>query len=91
MSPCMPPARGWLAYSDPMTKTELKLEALQLPVEDRLELAEALWESLEQEPVQPELPAWQREVLDERLAADEAAPDAGSPWEEVKQRILAKL
>jgi putative addiction module component (TIGR02574 family) len=74
-----------------MTKTELKSEALQLPVEDRLELAEALWESLEQEPVQPELPAWQRELLDERVAADEAAPEAGSPWEEVKQRILATL
>ncbi|HXO20097.1 MAG TPA: addiction module protein [Thermoanaerobaculia bacterium] len=71
-----------------MDKAELKLEALQLSVEDRLDLAEALWESLDQE---PELPAWQREVLDERLAADDAAPDAGSPWEEVKQRILAKL
>lgn len=80
-----------LAYSDPMTKTELKSEALQLPVEDRLELAEALWESLEQEPLQPELPAWQRELLDERVAADETAPVAGSSWEEVKQRILAKL
>jgi putative addiction module component (TIGR02574 family) len=80
-----------LAYTWRMTKTELRSEALQLPVEDRLELAEALWESLEQEPVQPDLPAWQREVLDERLAADEAEPDAGSPWEEVKQRILAKL
>jgi putative addiction module component (TIGR02574 family) len=85
---CRP--RG-LAYTWRMTKTELKSEALQLPVEDRLELAEALWESLEQEPVQPELPAWQREILDERLAADEAAPEAGSSWEEVKQRILAKL
>jgi putative addiction module component (TIGR02574 family) len=74
-----------------MTKAELKSEALQLPVEDRLELAEALWESLEQEPGQIELPAWQREILDERLAADDAAPDAGSPWEEVKRRILAKL
>ncbi len=75
----------------PMTKTELRSEALQLPVEDRLELAEALWESLELEPLQLELPAWQREILDERLAADEAAPESGSPWEEVKQRILAKL
>jgi putative addiction module component (TIGR02574 family) len=74
-----------------MTKTELKSEALQLPVEDRLELAEALWESLEREPLQPKLPAWQRELLEERLAADETAPGAGSPWEEVKQRILAKL
>ncbi|MDP9122953.1 MAG: addiction module protein [Acidobacteriota bacterium] len=74
-----------------MTKAELQSEALQLSVQDRLELAEVLWESLEQEPVQPELPAWQREILDERLAADDAAPEAGSPWEEVKQRILAQL
>jgi putative addiction module component (TIGR02574 family) len=73
------------------TKAELQSEALQLPVEDRLDLAEALWESLEQEAVQPELPTWQREILDERLAADDAEPEAGAPWQEVKQRILAKL
>jgi putative addiction module component (TIGR02574 family) len=74
-----------------MNKRELQLEALQLPVEDRLDLAEALWESLEQEPLLPEIPAWQREILGERLAADDAAPEAGSPWEAVKQRILARL
>jgi putative addiction module component (TIGR02574 family) len=74
-----------------MNKAELQSQVLQLPVADRLELAEALWESLEREPVQPELPPWQREVLDERLAADDAAPEAGSPWEEVKQRILSSL
>lgn len=74
-----------------MTKKELKSEALQLPVEDRLELAEALWESLEQGLLRPELPACQRDLLDQRLAAFEAAPEAGSPWEEVKQRILDKL
>ncbi|HEV3460105.1 MAG TPA: addiction module protein [Thermoanaerobaculia bacterium] len=78
-------------YNAPMTKTELKSEALQLSVEDRLDLAEALWESLEKEPEQPELPAWQRDVLDERLAADDSAPGAGSSWEEVKQSILARL
>jgi putative addiction module component (TIGR02574 family) len=53
--------------------------------------AAALWESLEREPVQPALPAWQRAILDQRLAADDAPPEAGSPWEEVKQRILGKL
>lgn len=74
-----------------MTKTELHSEALQLPVEDRIELAEALWESLEHEPAQPALPSWQREILDDRLAKDEAAPEAGSPWQEVKQRILSSL
>jgi len=74
-----------------MTKTELHSEALQLPVEDRIELAEALWESLEHEPVQPALPSRQREILDDRLAENEAAPEAGSPWQEVKQRILSSL
>jgi putative addiction module component (TIGR02574 family) len=73
-----------------MTKTELMAEALQLPVKDRLHLVEAIWKSLDQESMRPELPAWQREILDERLAAFDAAPEAGSPWEEVKQRILAR-
>jgi putative addiction module component (TIGR02574 family) len=73
-----------------MTKAQLKSEALQLPVEDRLEIAEAIWESLEAaEP--PSLPDWQQRLLDERIAEDDADPEAGSPWEEVKQRILTSL
>lgn len=74
-----------------MTKTELKSEALKLPVKDRLELAEALWESLESESAQLDLHRWQREMLDERLAADDAESEAGSRWQEVKRRILSKL
>jgi putative addiction module component (TIGR02574 family) len=74
-----------------MTRIELEREALRLSVEERLQLAETIWTSLEQEPAQPPLPAWQREILDERIAADDAEPDAGSPWEEVKRRILATL
>lgn len=64
---------------------------MRLPLEERLELAEAIWQRLEQEPAQPTLPAWQQELLDERISADDAAPDAGSPWEEVKRRILSTL
>lgn len=74
-----------------MTKAQLKREALQLPVEDRLEIAEAIWESLETTADQPPLPDWQQEILDERIAEDDANPDVGSPWEEVKQRILSNL
>jgi len=73
-----------------MTRIELEREALSLPIEERLRVAEAIWESVEQE-AQPPLPAWQRDVLDERIAADDAEPEAGSSWEEVKQRILATL
>ena len=74
-----------------MTKVELQREILRLPVEERLELAETIWESLEQITEQLSLPAWQRQMLDERIEADDADPDAGSSWDEVKQRILASL
>jgi putative addiction module component (TIGR02574 family) len=74
-----------------MTKSQLRREALDLSVEERLELAEALWESVEVTAHQPPLPDWQRQILDERIAADDADPEAGSPWQEVKQRILSSL
>jgi len=64
---------------------------LDLPVEERLELAEALWESVEVTAQQPPLPDWQRQILDERIAADDENPEAGSPRQEVKQRILSSL
>ncbi|HEV2846586.1 MAG TPA: addiction module protein [Thermoanaerobaculia bacterium] len=74
-----------------MTKAQLKRETLQLPVEEQLEIAEAIWEGLENAADQPPIPDWQRQLLDERIAEDDADPEAGSPWEEVKQRILASL
>lgn len=74
-----------------MTKAELHEKALELPVEDRMALAEALWASVERAAEQPSLPAWQREILDQRLAAEKEDPEAGSPWPEVKKRILASL
>ncbi len=74
-----------------MTSIELKREVLRLPVEERLELAEAIWESVEECGAQPPLPEWQRQILDERIEADEAQPDAGSSWGDVKKRILDSL
>jgi putative addiction module component (TIGR02574 family) len=74
-----------------MTKSQLHREALHLSVEDRLELAEALWESVETTIPQPSIPDWQRQILDERIAGDDAEPEAGSSWQEVKQRILSSL
>ncbi len=74
-----------------MTKIDLQREVLSLPVEDQLELAEAIWDCVERAAPQPSLPEWQRSLLDERIAADDAEPDAGSPWNEVRQRILSNL
>lgn len=68
-----------------MTLTEVRKRALELPADERRRLAEALWKSLESEPVP--LPAWQRILLDERLAKLEVNPEAGSTWDEVERRV----
>ena len=72
-----------------MTKTDLQRDVLRLPLEDQLDLAGAIWDRVEHTTHQPPLPDWQRSLLDERIAADDAEPEAGSSWGEVKQRILS--
>ncbi|MDY7092614.1 MAG: addiction module protein [Acidobacteriota bacterium] len=74
-----------------MTKVELQHEALKLPVEERLELAESLWESIERDAEALPLHDWQKELLDERLAQAKEDPDGWLSWEEVKQRVTASI
>jgi putative addiction module component (TIGR02574 family) len=61
--------------------------ARKLSVTERIELAEAIWDTVAEEadaiPLSDEL----RTELDRRLADMEADPDAGSPWEEVRARL----
>ena len=64
-------------------------ESLELPVEERLKLVEALWESVAECPEALELTTAQKQELDRRLAAYERDPDAGVLWAELKQRLLA--
>ena len=64
-------------------------ELLQLPVEERLKLVEALWDSIAEFPEALELTAAQKQELDRRLAAYEQDPEAGVPWSELKARLLA--
>jgi putative addiction module component (TIGR02574 family) len=63
-------------------------EILELPIAERIRLVELIWESVaavpEAVPVSDELKA----ELDRRLADFEANPEAGSPWEEVRERIV---
>lgn len=81
------PGRAALAYTHGMTRDDIQRTALELPPEDRRELVDALWESLESDP-EP-LPEWQRRLLDERLAALQANPEEGSTWDEVEKRVWA--
>ncbi len=67
------------------------IEIDNLNVEERLELIQSLWESLVVDPSNIPVTDAQKQLLDERLDAIEAGDDAGSPWEEVKARILKRL
>ncbi|HEV7505692.1 MAG TPA: addiction module protein [Thermoanaerobaculia bacterium] len=63
-------------------------EILELPVAERIRLVELIWDSVaavpETVPVSDELKA----EMDRRLSDFEANPEAGSPWEEVRERIV---
>jgi putative addiction module component (TIGR02574 family) len=63
----------------------------KLSVEDRLTLAEQLWDSIaEQLNGLPLSPAQQQEV-DRRLAAHRTNPQAAIPWEQVEAEARARL
>ncbi|HET6572420.1 MAG TPA: addiction module protein [Fimbriiglobus sp.] len=62
----------------------------QLGVEDRLALAEEIWESVAAEVEAAPLTEAQRRELERRLADSIARPDAVTPWEVVKARALAR-
>ena len=65
-------------------------EVLALPVAERLKLVETIWDSIAEIPEALELTKAQEAELDRRLDAYRKDPNAGSPWPEVKARILKR-
>ena len=62
----------------------------RLSVEDRIALAQAIWDSIAAHPHPPLLTQAQRQELERRLADHEANPDDVVPWEQVKAEALAR-
>ena len=65
-------------------------EVLSLPDNERAEIAGALLESLESAPEADVETAWRQEVA-ARMAALEAGDVTTTPWEEIRDRFLARL
>jgi putative addiction module component (TIGR02574 family) len=65
--------------------TDLLEEAMRLPARERLQLIDALWQTLSEEDIP--ITAEERALLDARLADFEANPEDQSPWREVKARL----
>jgi len=63
-------------------------DALALSVPERIQLVADIWDSIAECPEKIELTETTRQLLRERLAAYRANPGAGSPWEDVKSRIV---
>jgi putative addiction module component (TIGR02574 family) len=62
-------------------------DLLELSISERIQLVSDLWDSIATVPEAVSLTEAQKLELDRRLDAYHKNPDAGSPWESVKERI----
>jgi putative addiction module component (TIGR02574 family) len=79
-----------LVYNTAMTKPDLTRLALELPIDQRLDLAQTLWDSAsppEDFTLTPEL----RDLLDARLLEAEQHPETSVTWEDMKARLLRRI
>lgn len=63
-------------------------QLLELPPAERLQLVEAIWDSLVEVPDAVPIDDDLREELDRRLAAYYADPSTARPWAEIKGELL---
>ncbi len=62
---------------------------LELPLQERLQIVEAIWDSVAFESKDLDLQPWQSTELDRRVAEFETDPTEGVPWAEVQRRVLS--
>jgi len=67
-----------------MSRRDIEKNAMALPSSERLAIADALYGSVD-------LPEWQREIIEQRLANYEDNPNRGIRWEQVKKRLWPRL
>jgi putative addiction module component (TIGR02574 family) len=63
-------------------------EILELPPNERLQLVEAIWDSLVEVPEAVPISDAVREELDRRLAAYYEDPASARPWREIKSELF---
>ena len=69
-----------------MTTALQELEAL--PVPERVQLVEDLWDSIARSNADLPVPQWQKDELDRRKKNFRHNPDSGLTWDQVKRDIL---
>lgn len=71
-----------------MARILTKEEISALPVADRIELIAQIWDSID--PQSLPIPESHRRALDQALADYERNPEAGEPWERVRDDLFPK-
>ena len=61
---------------------------VEIPIDQRIQLVEDIWDSIAEVPQSVEVPDWHKKELEKRLEAYHANPERASPWKEVRERIL---
>lgn len=60
----------------------------QMPINERIQLVEDIWDSVAELPEVVEIPEWHKQELKKRMDAYHKNPELGSPWADVKKQIL---
>ncbi len=68
-------------------KTLSAFDIAEMPVDQRLQLVEDIWDSIAELPQSVKIPEWHKEELEKRLEAYHANTEEGAPWHEVRKRI----
>lgn len=73
-----------------MPPSSLPPEIRHLPIPERVLLVEQIWDSIADDEKQFQLTDAQKAELDSRIAAQQADPKRGSPWGDVKKRLISE-
>ncbi len=73
-----------------LTYETLLADAVQLPVADRIQLMDALWETLPDDSLPPLNDEWMAEIQRRSTAFDSGAIET-IPWEQVKAEALHRV
>lgn len=73
-----------------MAESSLPPEIRSLPVPERVNLVEQIWDSIVEDEQAFELTDAQKAELDRRMAAHTASPNRGKPWVDVRKRLLGE-
>ena len=63
----------------------------ELSIDQKIEYVQSLWDLISADAATVPVPAWQKEILEKRLAEFEAHPDSVVPWADVFDRVSGEM